>query len=507
MLMDFVWRWSETLPLRTTNCFKWRYISNGFVLRELKQLKRQKAHGVDKLPSGMLKDCRVHIYQPLGHIINLSLQYSKVPSMWKIAKVIPIHKKGAHNNPENYRPISVLPVLSKVLERALHQQLSEFLKEQNLLTKYQFGYRSNRSTNLAATLFLDDIRREVDVGNMVGAVFIDLSKAFDTLGHSILLGKLPAYGVHDNELLWFTDYLFGRQQYVQLGKGTSSMQSIYSGVPQGSILGPLLFNLYFSDFADHLLKTNVLMYADDTVIYRAGKDIETIENVLTEELEQVARYFDENQLVINLKKDKTEVMLFGTAKRRSLQNRQLNITCRGVPINNTNEYTYLGYTLDNSLTLKGCFDKAYKKCCNRLKLLSKLRHHVSSDAANRIYQSMILPVVTYSGLLKLQFTKTQSDRFQSIERRAENIIAPDEHGQMPSIIKILHKQSRSIVRKCLDNRMCTNFDNYFEIKTGGINTRNNNLFLKLPKVKLEFAKQSFYYLGAKIYNDLPIEIR
>ena len=104
VLMDFVWRWSETLPLRTTNCFKWRYISNGFVLCELK---RQKAHGVDKLPSGMLKDCQVHIYQPLGHIINVSLQYSKVSSMWKIAKVIPIHKKGAHNNPENYRPISV----------------------------------------------------------------------------------------------------------------------------------------------------------------------------------------------------------------------------------------------------------------------------------------------------------------------------------------------------------------------------------------------------------------
>ncbi len=148
-------------------------------------------------------------------------------------------------------------------------------------------------------------------------------------------------------------------------------------------------------------------------------------------------------------------------------------------VNISNEYAYLGYTLDNSLTLKGLFDKAYKKCCNRLKLLSKLRYHVSSSAANRIYQSMILPVVTYSGLLKLQFT----------------------------IIKILHKQSCSIVRKCLDNRMCTNFDNYFEIKTGSINTRNNNLFLKLPKAKLEFAKQSFYYLGAKIYNDLPIEIR
>ncbi len=337
VLMDFVWRWSKTLPLRTTNCFKWRCIPNSFVLRELKQLKRQKAFGVDNLPSGMLKDCREYIYQPLGYIINLSFQSSKVPSMWKTAKVIPIHKKGAHNEPENYRPISVLPVLSKVLERAVHQQLSEFLKEQNLLTKYQFGYRSNRSTNLVATLFLDDIRREVDVGNMVGAVFIDLSKAFDTLGHSILLSKLPAYGVHDNELLWFTDYLFGRQQYVQLGKVTLSMRPIYSGVPQGSILGPLLFNLYFNDFVDHLLRVKVLMYADDTVIYCAGKDIECIENVLTRELEHVARYFDENELVINLKKGKTEVMLFGTAKRRSLQNRQLNITYRDAPINNSNE--------------------------------------------------------------------------------------------------------------------------------------------------------------------------
>ena len=116
----------------------------------------------------------------------------------------------------------------------------------------------------------------------------------------------------------------------------------------------------FPGLVDHLLRVKVLMYADDTVIYCAGKDIESIENVLTKELEHVARYFDENELVINLKKGKTEVMLFGTAKRRSLQNRQLNITYRDAPINNSNEYTYLGYTLDNSLTLKGLFDKAYK---------------------------------------------------------------------------------------------------------------------------------------------------
>ena len=235
----------------------------------------------------------------------------------------------------------------------------KFLEEQQLLTKYQFGYRTNRSTNLAATLFVDNIRKEVDCGNMGGAVFIDLSKAFDTLGHSTLLAKLPAYGIDGNELLWFTDYLFGRQQYVQLGKSTSSMQPVYSGVPQGSILGPLLFNLYFNDLADRVLIANVLLYADDTVLYFAGKDVGIIENTLNRELEEVARYLDENELVINLKKGKTEAMLFGTAKRLSLKDRELNIKYRGTEINITKEYTYLGYTLDNTLKLNRCFDTAY----------------------------------------------------------------------------------------------------------------------------------------------------
>ena len=177
---------------------------------------------------------------------------------------------------------------------------------------------------------------------MVGAVFIDLSKAFDTLGHSTLFAKLPTYGINGNELLWFTDYLFGRQQYVQLGKSTSSMQSVYSGVPQGSILEPLLFNFYFNDFVDRVLMANVLLYADDTVLYFAGKDVGIIERTLRRELEEVARYLDENELVINLKEGKTEVMLFGTAKRLSLKNRELSIKYRGREINVTKEYTYLG---------------------------------------------------------------------------------------------------------------------------------------------------------------------
>ena len=149
-----------------------------------------KVCGLDDLPLGMLKDCCEHIYQPLCHIINLSIGTNKIPSAWKIAKVVQVYKKGPSGDPENYRPISVPPILSKILEKAIHQQLLRHLDEQSILTEYRFGYRPQRSTNLAATLFVDNIRKEVDCGSLVGDVFIDLCKAFDILSHSTLLSKL-----------------------------------------------------------------------------------------------------------------------------------------------------------------------------------------------------------------------------------------------------------------------------------------------------------------------------
>ena len=227
----------------------------------------------------------------------------------------------------------------------------------------------------------------------MGAVFIDLCKAFDTLSHSTLLSKLPAYGIADNELELFTNYLFGRQQVVLFGSSISNIQLVLGGVPQGSILAPLLFIIFYNDFVDYGCNSHILMYADDMVIYCAGKSIQTIEMKLTQDLKDVASYFDEKELVINLKKGKTEVMLFGTAKRLSLHNRQLDLKFRGISINNKETYTYLGHILDKSLTLRENFDRAYKKCCNRLKLLSKLRYSINSSAALRIYQTIMQPVM------------------------------------------------------------------------------------------------------------------
>ena len=228
-LTNFVWRKPLGIFIRTTNRFQMSCFI--YIEKELKTLKRNKSAGLDILPPGMLKACAGNILKPICFTINLSITTGQpicftiylsittgqVPQIWKTAKVTPIHKSGSTPLLGNFRPISVLPTLSKMLEKVVHSQLILYLENNNLINTNQFGYRTKRSTKLAATLFTDYIRREIDNGRLVGAVFINLTKAFDTISHGALLEKLPAYGINGNELIWITDYLFQRQQLIRLG--------------------------------------------------------------------------------------------------------------------------------------------------------------------------------------------------------------------------------------------------------------------------------------------------
>ena len=257
------------------------------------------------LPSRLLKDGAKEISKPLTHMINRSLSECTIPIEWKHAKITPIHKSGTLDNPDNYRPISVLPVLSKILEKCVQEQYVGYLENNKLLSNIQFGYRKKRSTELAVNLFLDDVRKCIDKGNMVGALFVDLSLAFDTIGHGRLLDQLPTmYGIKDKELEWFENYLFNRSQYVFYEKEASNVMNLKCGVPQGSILGPILFLLFFNDLVDHLEKVKVLKLADDTVMYFSDKDFFNIESTLNSDIHNLYRYLYDNELIINLKQTK-----------------------------------------------------------------------------------------------------------------------------------------------------------------------------------------------------------
>ena len=268
-----------------------------FIKKYLKSLRRNKAADLDDLSPSILKDCCDYIAKPLCHIINLSLVTTTVTSGWKKARVVPLYKSGPVNEPENYRPISIFPIFYQLLERAVQEQIPDYPEERSLIRKFQFGYGTNCSTQQANILLTDKIRFETNEKKLVGALFLELSKVFDTISHSVLLNKLKAYDINNEELEWFASNLFYRNQVVEFNNKRSNEFYVYSGVLQGSILGPLLFLIFFNDFPDAVKKLKVLMYAKDTVIYYAHSDINVIEKVLT----YLSCYFYQNDVILNLK--------------------------------------------------------------------------------------------------------------------------------------------------------------------------------------------------------------
>ena len=203
----------------------------------------------------------------LEKVLNLSLSAGVYPSNLKVAKVIPIFKKGDSKSMNNYRPISILSTLNKIYERILYNRLINYIEKFNLFYKYQFGFRTNHSTEHALIEIVDQIRLSIDQKQLTCGIFIDLSKAFDTVNHKILLNKLDHYGIRGNALKLFTSYLSERKQYTVIEKNRSHTSKISCGVPQGSVLGPLLFLLFINDLPNCCPSGKIRIFADDTTVF------------------------------------------------------------------------------------------------------------------------------------------------------------------------------------------------------------------------------------------------
>ena len=294
--------------------FSLRKITVSEVSKTPKDLKPKKDTDVDGIPSRLLKDGSDALASPLSVIFNLTIQQNVVPAEWKKAKVTPLHKSGSKDDPRNYRPISVLPVVSKVLERLIQKQLASFFDDHNLLCKSQSGFRRMHSTETAVTYFAAEILMNMDKGLVTGSVFIDLAKAFDTVDHDILLRKLEYYGICDESLPWFKNYFTGRKQFVHIDSQSSEELAITSGMPQGSILGPLLFIVYRNDLPRCVKHCSVNMYADDTVLYLAGPIVDNLTFYINQDLQCLSEWLEDNNLVLNV--SKTKCVLFTSRRHK-----------------------------------------------------------------------------------------------------------------------------------------------------------------------------------------------
>ena len=268
--------------------------------------------GWDNICPKVVKDSYECIIRPLTHIFNLSFNSGVFPHEFKLARVTPLYKSDNKLLVNNYRPVSILPLFSKILERLMYNRLLHFINKNKILYNYQFGFRKGYSTTMALTILVDKIMSALDKGDFVVGVFLDLSKAFDTVNHQILLNKLFKYGIRGLALKWFKSYLCERKQFVVYNNVKSTESLITCGVPQGSILGPLLFLLYINDMANVSKLLFIILFADDTNLFLNGKSVLNIIQKMNTELEKIVHWLTVNQLSLNI--NKTSYIIFSIKK-------------------------------------------------------------------------------------------------------------------------------------------------------------------------------------------------
>jgi hypothetical protein len=295
-------------------------VSDFEIQNALNDLQSKKSTDMDGFSMFFIKQISDVLLKPLKHIFSISLQSGDLPYQLKIAKVVPIFKSGNANDMNNYRPISLLSTFSKILEKIVSLRLGTFLENNNLLKPNQFGFRKGHSTAQAMTKLLNFVSEALNAKKHAILIFCDLRKAFDTCNFAILLKKLQKIGITGRELNWFSNYLTNRQQFTYLNGVSSSLREILNGVPQGSILGPLLFLLYINDLPDCCNLFSIL-FADDTALGAADDDIARLNNKINTEFHLVCTYFRKNKL--SLHPEKTKFILFSNSN--DVQNNPFNI--------------------------------------------------------------------------------------------------------------------------------------------------------------------------------------
>ena len=369
--------------------FTFNKITEVDVLNIIDKLPSKASSGVDGISPILLKHIKNEICRPVTLILNQCLTNGIFPDKLKIAKVVPIHKSDDETMFNNYRPISILPTLSKVFEKVIFIQVHEHFHVNNLYFSNQYGFRKKHSTELAVLEVIDRITNQLDQGITPINIYLDLSKAFDTLDHDILVNKLQYYGVNGSALALFRSYLTERRQYVDYNETSSSLEHISTGVPQGSILGPLLFIIYINDIAQSSPYFSFITYADDTTLCGkiAGQiDIENIEK----ELKHVTEWLKMNKLSLNAKK--TKAMLFHMPQKKIIVP---TIKINGTIIEFVDNFNVLGINLNKHLNWNPHVKIVSNKLVKTVGVLNILKKTLPLDTLRIIYNALILPHLNY----------------------------------------------------------------------------------------------------------------
>ena len=355
------------------------------------KLLKPSSPGWDSISADVVKVTRKSFIVPLTHIMNMSLTTGIFPSELKIARVIPILKAGDPMQFSNYRPVSVLPLFSKILERLMYNRVIAFINKHKLLYAFQFGFREGYSTDLAMLYLVDKISDAIESGDYVLGLFLDFTKAFDTVNHKILLQKLDYYGIRGTALKWFDSYISKREQYVDFEGVSSTKKFISCGVPQGSILGPLLFLLYINDIANVSSLLFSLLFADDSNMFLSGKDPNELIRIMNTEIDKTIKWLNINKLTLNVKK--THYMIFRKTKNKLQLTESLAIN--GETIGMVKDTKFLGMIIDDTLSWKEHIKYICGKIARGTGIICKCRKYFKEATLVTMYYSFVYPYLCY----------------------------------------------------------------------------------------------------------------
>ena len=498
-------------PLNQDARFQFRPVTESEIFKIINGMKPKMSYGENGLSNKLLKHLIIELTYPLTTLINISLENNYVPSSWKVGKIIPILKSGEKNLCTNYRPISLLSTLSKVIEKVVDMQIRGYLESNELIYRHQYGFRKSHETTHAVIDFTNFIYKARELGELSLSIGLDCKKAFDTCDHEILLEKIDQLGLPKD---WFKSYLTERNQYVYLDGTSSPKRLITTGVPQGSILGPLLFIIYINDLQNTDKESLIILFADDTTILLKAKDKDALIKKTGEILGKLEEWFDANKMTLH--PGKTIFMTFGIRE-------DINLKLNGQAIEQVGEgrtmetMKFLGILIDDQLKWGHHILQVRKKIIKGLMALKMCKNKLNKELRLLIYNAYVKSHLEYGLSIWGKAQSSLIKQLETVQKRCIRAIVgakwnahTSKHFKDLSILKLKDLVCLNLGKlgyKAVTHKLPSPLNEIWNKKKYAISIRtaDTNLEKKIPSKYIN--KNMTTYNVPDNWNNLALEVR